>query len=57
MEAVGYNELLLLNVKPNGVMCQKAVRVFMSVTNSEDTCVLVIFAIREGKLKANWKGK
>jgi hypothetical protein len=50
-------ESLLLNVKPNGVICQKAVCVVMRVINSDDTCVLVICAIREGKLKADWKGK
>jgi len=57
MEAVGCTESLLLNVKPNGVTCQKAICAFMSVTDSDDTCILVICARREGKLKASRKGK
>jgi hypothetical protein len=57
MEAVSCTESLLLNVKLNVVICQKAICVFMSVRNSDDTCILVICTIREGKVKAKLKGK
>jgi len=55
MEAVGCTESLLLNVKPNGVMCQKAVCVFMSVINSDETCIMRISNMRHNRRKTESK--
>jgi len=41
----------------DGTYFPNNLRIFMGVINSDDACILVIYGIREGTPKTNWKGK